>query len=56
LTIRIVEDKLFENKLASSSALIDCLRTNLRNRDLYGSDGGKVLKFAREVPLQLVPE
>jgi len=56
LTIRIVEDKLFKDKIASSSALMDFLTSNVKNRDLYGSDGVKVLKFVREVVPQLAPE
>jgi hypothetical protein len=56
LTIRIVEDKLFKDKIVSSSALMDFLNSNVKNRDLYGSDGVKVLKFVRDVVPQLAPE
>jgi hypothetical protein len=45
LTIRIVEDKLFKDEIASSSALNDFIKENITNRDLYGSDGGTVMKF-----------
>ena len=50
LTIKIVEDKLFKDKIASSTALNDFLRANVKNRELYSSDGGKVLRFVQEVP------
>jgi hypothetical protein len=50
LTIRIVEDKLFKEKITSSLALNDFIRANIKNRDLYGSDSGSVLKLVREVP------
>jgi hypothetical protein len=50
LNFRIVEDKLFREKFASSSALQDFIRANIKNRDLYAGDGGPVLKFAPEVP------
>jgi hypothetical protein len=50
LTIGIVEDKLFKDKIASSIALNDFIQANIKNRDLYGSDGGSVLKLVREVP------
>jgi hypothetical protein len=53
LTIRIVEDKLFKDKIASSPALNDFIRANIKNRDLYGSDGGSILKLVREVPSKL---
>jgi|GEM_PF-849335 len=56
LTIRIVEDKLFKDNIASSSALVDFLSANVNNSDLYGSDGVKVLKFFREVLPHPAPE
>ena len=48
LMIRIVEDKLIKEKFSSSMALRDFVKGHLKDRDLYGEDGGKALKFVKE--------
>ncbi len=56
LKIRIVEDKLFKEKFTSSVSLSAFIKTHLKDKDLYGDDGGKVLTFVKEVSPRPNPE
>lgn len=56
LKIRIVEDKLFKERFNSPAALAGFIEAHLRDKDLYGEDGGKVPTFIRDVSSRFYKE